>query len=638
MTKRSFLFFVIFIVLLTGNLLANVGAVAGKVTTENNEPIPNANIVVLDTEQGVRTRTNGSYYIQNLPVGEIRLKASFIGYEAQVKNVEIKKDETTKINFKLKVKAIEMEGVKVTANKAVKRETPVAFTELDQEELQKKYTTEDMPMLIDDIPGVFSSTEGLGESDVSIRGFDSDKIQILINGIPVNDPESQKVYWSNWTGLSSNVKSVQVQRGAGSSLYGSGAFGGSLNIETIGSDQQEKLTIRTSTGYYFTQGVESGPNEDLVADGEGDFEEYNPMNYNLMLKYNSGPLKNGKYNYNLMFERKAGDYYINGTTYDGYSFGMELQTVFLPHKLMFSFIGAPQSHNQASSVMDMELLDSLGREYNRRNHEWQENFYFKPQWSIRDEWQISDNQVMLTNLFFTFGGGGGQYLRNDIFDVETGEISPLEVDETTTETAFGEHARWIHEMTGVVLDGYDPEMKTFNGDPVNAATNLISGRYDHSFKNVSYNKHTQFGLNTYYDHEINERINFVLGGEIRNWNADHIAVSENFRYFNPDEPNNVGVYDKTQRRYDYSSNVLNLSAFTRLKLNFFDKLHLLGDLQFASYSSEVNENPIHIFDYQAGTFLDETYYSTKSLKDEEGNYKFENDDYENTYQFISPKA
>jgi len=629
----------LFTLLLLTNLLLSVetGSVAGRVVTFEETAVSSATVIVEGTNLGAYTDEKGGYLIKNVPVGNQRIVIEVIGFKKTSKTVKVDVNLTTTINFRLERDAIQFDEIVVTENRAIERETPVAFSEIREMELKNKYTTEDMPLLINDMPGVFAATDGLGEADITIRGFDADKVQIMINGIPVNDPESQQVYWSNWTGLSSNVKSVQVQRGAGSSLYGSGAFGGSVNIETLGNKPDREFTIRSSAGFYTTDGAVGGDNDGKVADGKGEFEDYNPINYNLMLKYNSGFIGKNKINYSLMMERKAGDYYINGTTYDGYSFGLETTAIIEKHKLLFSFIGAPQSHNQSASVMDMQLIDTLGREYNRRNNKLQENFYFKPQFSIRDDFAVNDQITVMANAFLTFGGGGGKYLNNDKFHTQTGEVSArIDTVGITTQRVFGSHARFIYEKTGVILDGYNPENKTFNGNPVSSAADAVNSNFDMSWTNTGYNNHTQYGFNGYLDYDFTDYLNVVAGGELRVWEADHVATSEDFWYFD-EITGQADTYDKVQRKYDYSSRVVNISGFLRGKLKY-EQITFLGDLQYAVYMSKIMENPIHIFDFQTGTFLDETFYATKNILNADGTKKFSADDYEKTYDFISPKG
>jgi len=619
---------------------AQRGTITGKVTdAETGDALMGANVLVVGTRLGAAADMNGMYKISNVPAGLYQLRATFMGYVTVTQEVRITEKESVMADFQMEAKVLSGKDITITANRAVDRETPIAFNNLTGEQIADNYSTQDLPQLLESVPGVFATSNGLGESELFVRGFDGDRIQVLINGIPVNDPESQHVYWSNWTGLSSNVRSVQVQRGVGSSLYGSGAFGGSINIETMGLTPKSGVTLRSSVGYHMTQGVEGGGNDGKIADGNGGFEDYTPINYNLLARYNSGLLYDGKLNFSMMVERKAGDSYINATNYDGYSFGFEAQSILGPHKLLLSFISAPQKHNQASTQQDMELFETLGREYNRFNHEYQENYYNKPMMSLRHEWTISNYQNMVTNVFATMGRGGGKYLRNDSFDVETGEVGFKSVSESTDLKYMGRHARFIHENTGVVLEGYNPAQKTYFGTNVSSAANLISGSFNHSWKNDSQNDHAQFGLNTYYQHQVTPLINVVVGGETRRWVADHYAQSYNFRSNDASKGDAgfVKVFDEVQRRYDYTTTVVHYSGFARFMLKPLEDLNIMVDGQYSNYNFDVNENPIDIFDFALGKFTGKKYRSTADRLDEYGNPLYKESDYERSFEFFTPK-
>jgi len=326
---KKYYFLLIFCLLIPVLLFSQTGKLAGKVTSaETGAPLTGVAVFLEGSQTGTFTKENGDYILRDIPVGSHKLYFSLMGYEQQFQTVEVKDDLTEIFNFQMTPAAVEIEGLKVSANRAVPRETPVSFTDIDREIIKEKYTTGDMPQMLDDIPGLYSTTSGMGEAEITMRGFDAEKIQILINGIPVNDPESQVVYWSNWTGLSANVKSVQVQRGAGASLYGSGAFGGSVNIETMGTEDNSQFTFRTSTGYYSTDGESANEN--------GVMDDYNPINYNTSLKYSSGKLFNNNFKFDINIERKAGDYYVRGTEYDGWSSDRVLEPLYT------SFVSPPQ--------------------------------------------------------------------------------------------------------------------------------------------------------------------------------------------------------------------------------------------------------------------------------------------------------
>ncbi len=637
--NKLFILFIIFI-LMPFLLLAQTGKIAGKITdAATGGNIEGAAVFLGDTETGTFTKENGTYILKDVPLGEQELYVRFIGYKEVKTTVVVEDDVTAVVNLQLEKSAVQISGYGVSANRAVARETPVSFTDIDQETIQEKYTTGDMPQMLDDIPGLFSTTSGIGEAEITMRGFDAQKIQILINGIPVNDPESQVVYWSNWTGLSSNVKSVQVQRGAGASMYGSGAFGGSVNIETMGSGNNSEFTIRTSTGYYTTDGKS--------ATNDGVMEDYAPMNYNIMLKYSSGQIWNNKFKFDVNLERKAGDYYIRGTNYDGWSFGFETESKLGSHVLNTSFIAAPQKHNQARSTYDRELGKLLGREFNFTNHKWQENEYFKPQFSVRDRWSVSENSYLMTNVFVTMGEGGGSYADNITFDPETGALQyqPL-IAENSERRRLADYAMYVYKQTGYLLDGFEINENNDNigyyewaGDTktvIGGGSNTFLNDSDHTSKSTSYNNHKQFGLNSYYDTNVNENIKLIFGAEGRYWKADHYREGSNYRHYNPLDADSVSTFGNFLTEYDYTTTVMNTSGFARAKIkvpfdDFIQSVNFMLDGQYAIYYSEVDENLIHFFDPIRNEYIDAGYYSTKS------DSAFTKDDYNRTYNFFSPK-
>jgi len=658
--RKTLLFTILLSLLLLPVLcFSQSGTIAGKVSIQNSgQALPNAAVYLSNAKTGIYTKKNGTFVMKNVPVGKQTITVNMVGYTKQTKEITVVEDETVVVNFEVDVEAIELSGISVNATRAVKRETPVAFTDLSQEDVVGKYTTEDVPGLLEGVPGLFSTGGGLGEGELRVRGFDQDKVQIMINGIPVNDPESQQVYWSNWTGLSSNIKSVQVQRGAGSSMYGSGVFGGSVNIETIGASPEQGWTYRTSGGFY------SVPDE--VADGKGNMVDWTPINYNMLARYNSGNLYGGKFNYSVMAERKLGDSWQIGTSYDGWSFGADTQHLWGDHTVNMSLIAAPQSHRQMRTSTDMELMDDLGRAYNRNNNPEQENYYHKPQFSVRDEWKISDETSLMTNLFVTTGTGGGKYLRNDKFDETTGRVYGQNISEGNDNNHFANNAIWTYLQTGdtdlygdiEIIPGQTYEYVDGDGitqtldDDIWAIVgqdtfhlynwredknrlyrndvNLPNGDFYHTWINDSQNNHKQFGINTYLDHKFNDILKLVVGGEWRYWRALHIAQGWDLRY-------NGGYFEQHQDRYNYDGIVSNLSGFVRVQLQPAESLTLLLDSQYASYTSRVEENPIEIFDYSRGIFTNKYFYATKDLKNADGTLKYSDDDYEKTFDFLSPK-
>lgn len=143
-------------------------------------------------------------------------------------------------------------SVTVTSTRADAATSPVPFSEISRAELKDRYTAQDMPALIADLPSAFFYSDngnGIGYSYVKMRGFDQRRIAVMINGIPQNDPEDHNVYWIDVPDAASNMQSIQVQRGAGLINYGAAAIGGSINLTTTNFTDSRFIRVSSGIGY-----------------------------------------------------------------------------------------------------------------------------------------------------------------------------------------------------------------------------------------------------------------------------------------------------------------------------------------------------------------------------------------------------
>ena len=176
--------------------------------------------------------------------------------------------------------------------------TPVANTTLGKDVLDRVPSTYSVPTMLNMLPSVVSTTEGglaLGYSNMRVRGSDASRTNITLNGIAINDGESQEVFWVNIPSLPSFLESVQLQRGAGTSVNGPGAFGASLNMQTRTPSSEPYANVDFSAGSYKTF-MES------IAAGSGSLESVGNGYFNVDLAYNHantrGYIRNAKANLN----------------------------------------------------------------------------------------------------------------------------------------------------------------------------------------------------------------------------------------------------------------------------------------------------------------------------------------------------
>ncbi|MEK6566417.1 MAG: TonB-dependent receptor plug domain-containing protein, partial [Bacteroidota bacterium] len=142
--------------------------------------------------------------------------------------------------------------VVVTATQAFERLSPVAFSDLTRLEIKQRYSVQDVPVLLSELPSITFYSEngnGMGYNYINMRGFDQRRISVMVNGVPQNDPEDHNVYWIDFPDLLASTQTIQVQRGAGSAFYGPPAIGGSVNIVANPFQQEAGVRLETMLGF-----------------------------------------------------------------------------------------------------------------------------------------------------------------------------------------------------------------------------------------------------------------------------------------------------------------------------------------------------------------------------------------------------
>ena len=152
------------------------------------------------------------------------------------------------------LKSVELQNVQVVATRATKK-TPVAFTNVDQEQLKAVNFGQDIPYILSLTPSITMTSDagnGIGYTSLRVRGTAPSRINITANGIPMNDAESAQLYWVNMGDFASSVQSMQIQRGVGTSTNGSGAFGATLNMQTENIGVEPFIGLDLSGGSYYS--------------------------------------------------------------------------------------------------------------------------------------------------------------------------------------------------------------------------------------------------------------------------------------------------------------------------------------------------------------------------------------------------
>jgi len=224
----------------------------GKVTDLNGDPLAGASVAITGTYNGIQTRADGIYNFNSLKPGNYTIRFSYIGYETLLKDLTFVND--TLLDVQLKPMAVITDDVIISATRAGDQ-TPLAYTNVGGDILEKRNSGQDLPYLLSLTPSFIETSEagnGIGYTSLRIRGTDASRINVTIDGIPLNDPESQQVFWVDLPDLASSVDNIQVQRGVGTSSNGAGAFGASINIQTRGIENAPFAEINSSAGSFGT--------------------------------------------------------------------------------------------------------------------------------------------------------------------------------------------------------------------------------------------------------------------------------------------------------------------------------------------------------------------------------------------------
>lgn len=230
-------------------------SIQGKVTdASDGSSLPGANIIIEETYKGVHTRSDGSYELEGIAAGDYTLSVSFMGYKTQKVNVTVSHGQNAPVDILLEPSAVLSQEIVVKATRADSR-TPSTRTDVSKEELQAANLGQDIPYMLALTPSMTTSSDagaGIGYTAMNIRGSDGTRINVTINGIPVNDAESHGVWWVNMPDIVSSTENIQIQRGVGTSTQGAASFGATISLNTNVLQEKAYAELNTTGGSFNT--------------------------------------------------------------------------------------------------------------------------------------------------------------------------------------------------------------------------------------------------------------------------------------------------------------------------------------------------------------------------------------------------
>ena len=553
---RNFKNWLVVVMLISTSAIFAQTKLTGKIVDETNQPLPGATVVLQGTQSGASSDFDGNFTFETSSTSGTIL-VSFVGYEA--KNLTF---NGTK-NFgaiSLKPSAESLDEIVITATSfAIARKTPVAVSTIKADVIENKLGSQEFPEILKSTPGVYATKSGggFGDGGLTLRGFNSENVAVMINGVPVNDMENGRVYWSNWAGLADVTSAMQVQRGLGASKVAVPSIGGTVNILSKTTDMEKGGNIFTSTGN----------------DG---YQKYGAT-------VSTGLLDNG-FAVTVSAAKTKGDGYVDGTQFEGYSYFANIsKQINDNHKLSLTTFGAPQWHGQRqnqSLISDYRNAES-GIKFNPN---WglrdgnvvnvEDNFYHKSQTSLNHYWTISDKTNLSTALYASWGTGGGGGTAGDsgLFNQRIGGTDqPIDIDNIV-------------------------DLNRANG-ALGAVAYLRASRNDHSW----------FGALSTLKTELNDNLSFVGGVDIRSYVGKHFSevtdlLGADYAYDNNNVNNpNAALLVGDKRDYWNDGEVEWQGLFTQLE---YDKDNIAGFVSVAV--SNTSYRRIDYFNYLDSSDLQTT--------------------------------
>ena len=225
---------------------------SGKVQTSDGNPVPLAVVQLKQTQFTSVSNESGEFLFTGIPAKRYALFTHCLGYKSKVDSVLV--NGNTNFTIVLEVGTEQLDEVVVNATR-VDKNNGMAFSNVDAETLKKQNMGQDAPFMLNQLPSVVVNSDagnGIGYTGIRVRGSDATRVNVTINGVPVNDAESQGTFFVDMPDLVSSVNNIQVQRGIGASSNGAGAFGATINFQTNQLNETAYAKVISTAGSFNT--------------------------------------------------------------------------------------------------------------------------------------------------------------------------------------------------------------------------------------------------------------------------------------------------------------------------------------------------------------------------------------------------
>jgi iron complex outermembrane receptor protein len=525
--------------LLSSSCLAQFTVTGTVRDAQTHQALAGATIQIKGTPLGTVADEFGHFAFYKLSPGTYIVSGKFLGYSEKSQTVNLTAD--TPVNFDLEETAILTEAVIVSATRATDK-TPTTYTTVAGEKIQQQNFGQDLPLILNWTPSVVTTTDagaGVGYTGIRIRGSGASHINVTINGIPYNDSESQGVYWVDIPDVASSTKSIQIQRGVGTSTNGAGAFGGSVNLQTTSLQEKPYAEVSNSYGSFNTH-------KHTLKAGTG------LINNRWAFDGRISKIKSDGY-----IERASADlgsYYLSGGYYGTKTLIKAI--MFGGHELTYqSWYGSDPDRmkinrrfNYAGAIYDD--LGNVSRYYDRQVDDYRQDHY-----QLHFSHQLSDYWNVNAAVHYTYGRGYyEEYLQGQSY-AGLG-LQNIVIGNDTISSGDFVRRQWLdNRFYGLTYSiNHTKERLNFTlGGALNRYGNakhfgeIIWAQYagptnlrDHYYDAES--QKTDFNIYTKINYDLSENLNAFLDVQYRQLsyrsagldeNASPYSIDDQFHFFNP---------------------------------------------------------------------------------------------------------
>ena len=541
-------------------------SVSGKVVDEDGRPLVGASLFVRETRLATITDEDGKYALDSLYEGTNALVCTHVGYKRYIEYLEV--SSNLEWNIELLKFTYDLDQIMITANRLTEKE-PYSYTTVTDEELEPNNLGQDLPHLLQYTPNIVVTSDagnGIGYTGLRIRGSDPSRINVTINGIPLNDSESQSVFWVNMPDFASSISDVQVQRGVGTSTNGSGAFGGTVAINShkissdsyiemnagYGSFNTKKLNAKLGTGLLNSSFFIDGRFSIIKSDGFIDRSESDLQSFQISV----GKISD---NNTLRFDFISGEeltqqawYGVPESKYQEDATALNNHYINNKGSLYLESEGPIELYNsdflyETYNVQDSFNLFNAGSDtYNYYGYPQQVDFYQQDHFQLH--WATTNNLDFESNVSLHYTRGLG-YFEQFKFGQDLEDYALTNVRDTITNSNISD----AHLVRRKWLDNH------FFGGVANLKWNLT------------------------------EKMDFHWGLAASQYLGDHYGTIVAW-----DIP---ATLDESKRYYDNTGNKFDGNTFVKLKYTS-GKLSMFGDLQyrFVNYTIQGKDDDAVVHD------------------------------------------